>query len=169
MAALVDATSDLILERGVTMSVREIAQRAGVNHGLVHTYFGSKDALVTHAFGTIIDRAAAEVDDTGFPPPDLASRRGGELAKAMARVMLDVRDDPFPKHPILPAWRDALAGDRPGSTTAELDEAVLVAATLGLGWALFADLLCEILDVDDDERDAMEARVLARIGGLGHL
>jgi len=167
MAALVEATGEIILERGVTMSVREIAQRAGVNHGLVHTYFGSKEALLSAAFAAIIDRAAAEVDDIGFPPPDLAFRRGGEVARAIARVMLDVGDDPFPSHPILPAWREALGADRPGSTTAELDQAVIIAATLGLGWALFAEHLCEILDVAHDQRDAIERRVLALVTEIG--
>ncbi len=113
MAALVEATSALILEQGVTMSVREIAQRAGVNHGLVHTYFGSKDALVTAAFGHIVARAAAELDENGFPPADLAFRRGGEVTRALARVMLDVGGDPYPSHPILPSWRTALATERP--------------------------------------------------------
>ncbi len=69
MAALIDATTALILEQGVTMSVRDIAMRAGVNHGLVHTYFGSKDSLLTATFGEISTRAAAEVGHTGFPQP----------------------------------------------------------------------------------------------------
>ncbi|HSP28281.1 MAG TPA: TetR family transcriptional regulator [Ilumatobacteraceae bacterium] len=167
--ALIDATIDLILERGVTMSVREIARRAGVNHGLVHTYFGSKEALLTAAFGAIIARAAAEVDEAGFPPPDLAFRRRGEVAKVTARVMLDVGGDPFPNHPILPGWRDALAATRPDATVAELDEAVIIATALGLGWALFGDHLCAILGIDDERIDAMEQRVLdltAEIGGI---
>ena len=85
MDALVDATGQLILERGVTMSVRDIARRAGVNHGLVHTYFGSKEALLSAAFGHLVDRAAAELDEDGFPPADLAvppRRRGGESTRS---------------------------------------------------------------------------------------
>ncbi|HUV18844.1 MAG TPA: TetR/AcrR family transcriptional regulator [Ilumatobacteraceae bacterium] len=167
MDALVDATGQLILERGVTMSVRDIARRAGVNHGLVHTYFGSKEALLSAAFGHLVDRAAAELDDDGFPPADLAFRRGGEVARALARTMLDVADDPYPSHPILPSWRAALATSRPDATDAELDEAVIVATTLGLGWALFAEHLCGILDVDEDERGAIEQRVLALISDIG--
>ena len=167
MAALVEATSELILERGVTMSVRDIAQRAGVNHGLVHTYFGSKEALVTAAFGDIVARAAAELDESGFPPADLAFRRGGELTRALARVMLDVPGDPYPSHPILPSWRAALETTRPDASVAELDEAVIVATTLGLGWALFAEHLCEILDVDHERRDAIERRVLALVSDIG--
>ena len=167
--ALIDATTDLILEQGVTMSVREIARRAGVNHGLVHTYLGSKDALLTAAFGSIIARAAAEVDESGFPPADLAFRRRGEIAKAIARVMLDVDGDPFPNHPILPGWRDALASTRPEATLAELDEAVIIATTLGLGWALFADHLCGILGIDDERVDAIERRVLALAADIGGL
>jgi AcrR family transcriptional regulator len=167
--ALIDATIELILEQGVTMSVRDIARRAGVNHGLVHTYFGSKDALLTAAFGSIIARAAADVDEAGFPPPDLAFRRRGEVARAIARVMLDVGDDPFPNHPILPGWRDALSRTRPEASAAELDESVIIATTLGLGWALFAEHLCGILEVDEDRIDAIEQRVIAlaaEIGGL---
>jgi TetR/AcrR family transcriptional regulator, repressor for neighboring sulfatase len=167
--ALIEATTELILEQGVTMSVRDIARRAGVNHGLVHTYFGSKEALLTAAFETIISRAAADVDDAGFPPSDLAFRRRGEVAKAIARVMLDVGGDPFPNHPILPGWRDALATTRPEATPAELDEAVIIASTLALGWALFAEHLCNILGVDTERADAIEQRVMeiaADIGGL---
>ncbi len=169
MDALIQATSELILEQGVTMSVREIALRAGVNHGLVHTYFGSKDALVTAAFGHIVDRAAAELDDDGFPPADLAFRRGGEVARALARAMLDVDGDPYPRHPILPSWRAALERTRPDARGAELDEAVIVATTLGLGWALFAEHLCEILEVSEDRRDAIEQRVLALVSEIGGL
>jgi len=169
MGALVDATGRLILERGMTMSVRDIARRAGVNHGLVHTYFGSKEALLSAAFGHLVDRAAAELDEDGFPPADLAFRRGGEVARALARAMLDVTGDPYPSHPILPSWRAALARRRPDATDAELDEAVIVATTLGLGWALFAEHLCGILGVDEDERDAIEHRVLALISDIGGL
>jgi AcrR family transcriptional regulator len=169
MDALVDATGQLILERGVTMSVRDIARRAGVNHGLVHTYFGSKEALLSAGFGHLVDRAAAELDEDGFPPADLAFRRSGEVARALARTMLDVTGDPYPSHPILPSWRTALARSRPDAGDAELDEAVIVATTLGLGWALFAEHLCGVLDVDDDERDAIEQRVLALISDIGGL
>ncbi len=167
MDALVEAASALIVEQGVTMSVRDIAQRAGVNHGLVHTYFGSKEALITAAFGHIVDRAAAELDDDGFPPADLAFRRGGEVTRALARVMLDVGGDPYPRHPILPSWRAALARTRPDAGDAELDEAIIVATTLGLGWALFAEHLCDILDVDEDERDTIERRVLSLVSDIG--
>ncbi len=168
-AALIQATIELILEQGVAVSVRDVARRAGVNHGLVHTYFGSKDALITEAFGTVIARATAEVEASGFPPADLAFRRDGEIAKAIARVMLEVGDDPFPAHPILPGWRDALARTRPDATDDELAEAVIIASTLGLGWALFADHLCRILELDTEQADAIERRVaelVAEIGGI---
>lgn len=41
------ALKDLILEKGITgVSVRSVAKKAGVNHGLVHHYFGSKENMV---------------------------------------------------------------------------------------------------------------------------
>ena len=46
-AALIDSASQLFAQRGIAgVSVRDIAQNAQVNHGLVHRHFGSKDRLV---------------------------------------------------------------------------------------------------------------------------
>ena len=45
--ALLDAAARLFVERGPgAVSVRQLAAAAGVNHGLVHQYFGSKDGLI---------------------------------------------------------------------------------------------------------------------------
>lgn len=167
MAALIDATTELIIERGVTMSVREIAQRADVNHGLVHTYFGSKDALLEATFGAINDRAAAELDDDGFPPPDLAFRRNGELARAIARALLDVDGDPFPTHPVLPSWRRALASTEPDASEEELDERILIATALGLGWSLFSEHFARVLEVTPEQRASIERRVTDMIADIG--
>lgn len=169
MAALIDATTELILEHGVTMSVREIALRADVNHGLVHTYFGSKDALLEATFGAINARAAGELDDAGFPPPDLAFRRNGELARATARALLDIEGDPFPTHPVLPSWRRALASTEPDASDEELAERILIATTIGLGWSLFSEHFARVLEVTPEQRASFEQRVtdmIAEIGGI---
>jgi AcrR family transcriptional regulator len=165
--ALIDATTQLAIEQGLSMSVRDIAARAGVNHGLVHTYFGSKDALISAAFDDINLRAAAETRHDGFPPLDLASRRGGELVKALARLMLDADRDLFTSHPVLEGWRDALTRDRSDLGQDEVAERIAVAAAVGLGWALFADLVTTTLGMDPDGRASADARVTALFTEIG--
>ena len=52
VAAILTAAADLFAERGPTAtSIRDVATRAGVNHGLIHRHFGSKDRLV----GAVLD------------------------------------------------------------------------------------------------------------------
>ncbi|MEZ5229932.1 MAG: TetR family transcriptional regulator [Acidimicrobiales bacterium] len=119
--ALIDATIAFIMEEGLDVSIRRIAARAGVNHGLVHAYFENKQGLLSAAVDAINQRASLEVDDDGFPPPDLASRRGGELARAVARIQLDQGKDLGSSNPISSAWRAALASSRPDLTSTEID------------------------------------------------
>ena len=57
-AALLDAAATLFSARGpASVSVRDIAAHAGVNHGLVHRHFGSKQALVAG----VLERGAREI------------------------------------------------------------------------------------------------------------
>jgi AcrR family transcriptional regulator len=48
--ALLDAAERLLAEVGYTgITTRKLAEEAGINHGLVHYYFGSNENLLVHA------------------------------------------------------------------------------------------------------------------------
>jgi TetR/AcrR family transcriptional regulator, repressor for neighboring sulfatase len=52
VAATLTAAADLFADRGPkATSIRDVATRAGVNHGLIHRHIGSKDELV----GAVLD------------------------------------------------------------------------------------------------------------------
>ena len=167
--ALIDATIDLIIEQGTAVSVREIAARADVNHGLIHTYFGSKDALIIAAVDLVNQRASEGIDESGFPKPGLAGRRAGELAKIIARMRLDQNQDLFTSHPISNRWVDAILTTQPDVDELEAKAMVATASTLALGWPVFADHICEILELDDAQRAAVNDRIDAIVSDLGGL
>lgn len=89
--ALIDAAIDLVVEFGPNaVSVRAIAERAGVNHGLVHHYFGSKAALVQAAHEHLASQAAEAIAERGvaalLDPEDETVRRNARL---LARLIVD--------------------------------------------------------------------------------
>ncbi len=56
-AALLDATERLLVERGHGgITTRRVAEAAGVNHGLVHYYFGSMENLLVHVLERFTER-----------------------------------------------------------------------------------------------------------------
>ncbi|MYW89924.1 helix-turn-helix transcriptional regulator [Amycolatopsis rubida] len=80
-AALLDAAAELFADRGFDRTtVRDIANRAGVNQALLFRYFGSKDALFEHVMAR---GGLAQVETT---PPE-------RLFSAALRSLLE-RDDP---------------------------------------------------------------------------
>ena len=59
-AAVLEAASQLFAEKGpAATSIREVAARAGVNHGLLHRHFGSKRQLLAGTLQHLADTAAA--------------------------------------------------------------------------------------------------------------
>lgn len=59
---LVDATLQLLNERPVNeIGVRDIAERADVNHGFVHVWFGGKGPLLTKALYQLMDGLSARI------------------------------------------------------------------------------------------------------------
>src|SRR6201997_2508907 len=60
VAAVLEAASELFAERGpAATSIREVAARAGVNHGLLHRHFGSKRQLLAATLQHLADSGAA--------------------------------------------------------------------------------------------------------------
>ena len=62
--ALLDAAERLLADAGyASITTRRLATEAGVNHGLVHYYFGSNDNLLVHALERFTGRLIARQRD----------------------------------------------------------------------------------------------------------
>jgi AcrR family transcriptional regulator len=86
---LIEAARQCLLERGhQACPVKAIAAAAGVNHGLVHHYFGSKEGL----WLAVIDNEGARVRDALAAAPErfLEGFFGPELLKRSDRLRLVV-------------------------------------------------------------------------------
>jgi AcrR family transcriptional regulator len=72
--ALLDAAERLLADAGyASITTRRLAKEAGVNHGLVHYYFGSNENLLVHALERFTGRLIArqrELYEDGVPFAD---------------------------------------------------------------------------------------------------
>jgi AcrR family transcriptional regulator len=160
MAAVQAAAVELLAESGPReVTVRKVAERAGVNHALIHRHFGTKDALlravVTEQSRQLGERAAA------LPPADVPAMLGmlqqhGAYWRILARIVLD--EPEMLAGLELPAAGATLALITGGATAGEdtrVDAAV--AAATALGWLVFGPHLASALALTD--RDAFDTRV----------
>jgi len=155
-ASLIGAAIELFAERGPSaVSVRQIAEAAGVNHGLVHHYFGSKDGLITAVLDLLSTEATAEI--AAHAPSAVIYASGGpsELhGRILAHLLLEGADPralqtDFPAvHHLIAQFRAAGLGAR-----AAKERAAQVAAMV-LGWQLFEPFLTTAagLDISDKTR-----------------
>lgn len=91
--ALLAAAVQLFAEHGpASVSIRDIARYAGVNHGLVHRHFGSKVDLLAEA----IEVGSGPLQSSAFPPDGFdidgavhAIHQGSPSARTIARLLVD--------------------------------------------------------------------------------
>jgi AcrR family transcriptional regulator len=70
--ALMDAAECLLYEVGYAgVTTRAVAEAAGVNHGLVHYYFGSMEELLTRTLERFVEQLAVALE-TLYADPDLS-------------------------------------------------------------------------------------------------
>ncbi len=124
--ALVEAAITLLATRGpAAITTREIAERAGVQHGLIHRHFGSKEALLTAA----LDRSIVPVLDQALrarlmdiPALTRVTRRALQ-PWILARLISDSVDvfETRPATPVVAAlletYPDVPTGEGPGNLT----------------------------------------------------
>jgi AcrR family transcriptional regulator len=160
MAAVQDAAVELLAEHGPReVTVRQVAERARVNHALIHRHFGTKDGLIRAVVGEEsrrIGAAAAALEHADAAAMLALLRDHGAYWRLLARIVLD--DPELLAGEQLPAAAAALAVITGGD---EADDAMragaAAAAATALGWLVFGPHLATVLKVRD--RDAFDARV----------
>jgi AcrR family transcriptional regulator len=164
-AAILEAATELFAERGpAATSIRDIAARSNVNHGLVFRHFGTKEQLV----GAVLDHLGATTTALlqGDPSAQDAERAMDRHMRVMARTLLDgypagKLQTRFPgATQLLDRIRPAHSDDRGARL------AVANAFALQLGWRLFAPFLrsaAGLEEVPDSELRSAVAAEAARI------
>ncbi|OBJ07272.1 TetR family transcriptional regulator [Mycobacterium sp. 1165196.3] len=147
-AAILEAATDLFAERGpAATSIRDIAARSNVNHGLVFRHFGTKEQLV----GAVLDHLGANLSallGTDAPAAVLESSLDRQM-RVMARTVLDG----YPAGQLqkrFPNIATLLDGVRPlydDDVKARL--AVANALALQFGWRLFAPILRSATGIEE--------------------
>ncbi len=173
--ALMDALVRLLARGSVAgLSVRHIAAEAGVNHGLVHRHFGSKEELVRATIARLSARVHAEQAAGGGMSASSFEglRQRPEVALVVARACLDGPHDllalaaPPPERirELTAPMRRALG--KLGFAR-EGDAAVLNALGTAalLGWFVFRPLLASGYDLPADA-DARLAALLKQLDAL---
>ena len=88
VAAVLESASELFAARGpAATSIRDIAAKSNVNHGLVYRHLGSKEKLV----GAVLDHLGQrlkELIDAGAPPEVLEAAVDQQV-RVITRVVLD--------------------------------------------------------------------------------
>jgi AcrR family transcriptional regulator len=139
--ALVEAAADLLAEEG-DVSVRTIAAKAGVNHGLVHHYFDGKDGLLRAVLDHLVTGQAARLAEVALDDPIALFTAAMRIARddrrffrILARAMLD-GDIPAPLQSAYPVVRK-LVGALEREGVDEPKQRVAEGIALTFGWMLF--------------------------------
>ena len=163
--ALIDAARELFAERGpAAVSLRDVARRAGVNHGLIHHYIGSRDDLLRLVFDTSTVHARKQIEgavDAGDALRILRAVGGesDEYTRLLAWALLEGHD-PAAFHGQSAAL-DAIAGE-----SREVRIGLAVAMVQALGWKLFGHYAVTAAGLSTKEAQEAHAASKALANGL---
>lgn len=172
MASVLDAARDLFAARGPSqVSLRDVAQRANVNHALIHRHFGSKDNLLKTVLHREAQGFAASIVHVADPAAateqlfDENSRRA-PFVRIMTFSLLSgvpvetLYSEEGALAPLLELVREA-AGDTTDRTRQPAVQAhVAVAAVSAFikGWLLFEPWVLHAVGADPDGEHGPDVR-----------
>lgn len=168
---LIAATAELLGEIGPrTLSVRAIAERAGVNHGLVHHYFGGKDALLRIAMERLVhehfDYAMSQSKQQPLPAP-LGLIGDPTYLKAVVRAVLDnemsLASTEITEGVSVPqnVLNHIAAAQGHAEPSLELKANVGLGMALEMGWAALEPFIFAVVGAEKDS-EQQELRMEAR-------
>lgn len=165
IAAILDSAGEMFADRGpAAASIRDIAARARVNHGLVFRHFGTKERLVS----AVLDHLAAHLAtlmNAGAPAAEIEAA-GSRQLRVIARALLDG----YPVgqlQTIFPGAAklvDEIRAGHPSDEEARLTAAHVLA--LLFGWQLFEPFLRSATGLHDYPEDALRQSIGEEMGRL---
>lgn len=162
--AIIQSAATLFSEKGVdAVSLRMIADHAGVNHGLIHRHFGSKEMLRRETQ----EKLSADVRSEIGEPDDLLEilfralkviREHDKFWRVMARTLLDDRDHGEIQRdfPFVRKLVERVASEQKADRiTTAVDAKSIVASFLayGLGMMVFKGYILPAVDLEKDPSD----------------
>ncbi len=157
-AALETAALRLLRQNGVLsgLNLREVADEAGVNRGLVYHYFGSRQQLLRSALRRGVPQRWAEILASGGLPFNARIRQlvrtllGHKEAVNLGMLLLLDGREKLPVAPLKDQWIEGFKRDiAEGKIAEDTDLQALLAhmTVLSYGYVLFRQAIAEELDV----------------------
>lgn len=163
--SLIDSAVQLMAMRSPRqISGRELAKHAGVNYGLIHHYFGSKDAVFAEAVSVATEEMGLRWDENGILPVNTSD--DASSYRTFAKLELDEARSPMTDlmHRIVQGQATATGRDE---NDPDLLAEVALCAALQFGWGAFEEEIIAGLRSFGVERDALRERVSALSMRLG--
>ncbi len=167
---LVVAAAEMIAEVGPRAStVREVARRAGVNHGLVHHYFGGKEGLLRAAMTHLVhehERFATDQAQGRPTPAPLALLQDQTYLRAVVRCVLDGEMDlavtELTEGVSMPRRALEHAEEKLGSPAdVRLRARVATAMALEMGWAALEPFIAAVTGTKASELAELRREAIA--------
>jgi AcrR family transcriptional regulator len=152
MEAVLDAAADLFASQGpAATSIREVATRSGVNHGLVYRHFGTKEELVS----AVLDHVSTRFNEAVASGSDQTDMVAEQQWRVLARAILDGYPVGRLQHhfPFVVQLVEEARLSTADDTAARLAAGHVVA--LELGWRLFEPFLRSATGLGDIDPDTV--------------
>jgi TetR/AcrR family transcriptional regulator, repressor for neighboring sulfatase len=165
VAAILESAAELFSERGpAAASIRDIAARAKVNHGLVFRHFGNKNELLA----AVLNHEAANLNkliDTGAALPEVGIA-GTRQLRILSRALLDGYSvaEMQTNFPAAVRFLEEVRALHDDEDAARLATAHAIA--LLLGWQLFESFIRSAVGLHDVQADELRQSIWLEMGRL---
>ena len=155
---LVKAAGKLLAKKGPSsVSNRDIAKMASVNHGQIHHYFGSKKSLLSAAMSALADSHWNRTQKDGYSP--LGLKRDQTYIMAVVRCAIDgemdlatlsIRENISVPRQLLAKFIETKSNPK---SLVDAKAKFAVIASIELSWSVLEGYIFASGDIEDHEQD----------------